>query len=344
MESQNNNMPVTTYAPRRKSSLSHITTEEVSMDIEKPKQCYRCERRQRLSETQTCRRRSSGCNSLLGSMRESLLHGKTSGRQSKPIKFKAMISAGFATPVLMDFDASFYTWEDGNESPYVGSIDMSGKKLDKAGFPGYKVDERGKIQVVICNSEESAIKIILVNYNIRKLKSGYRVFIRQSNENYTIHLNFMNCKGKFYLYDDIKVIFNNHVLSANSRDVKIAGKPSKVDLSYYLSKCYLCDPHQYAIMTDDESNKSSSSSTMSKVTEKLSSLEVNKESPSGYNEKEHEMEIKFNENFQMEYINDNTFNDQIVNEEIMNKKRENIGFNYGNHGSGMLVCGSTEFR
>lgn len=324
-------MPVTTYAPRRKSSLSHMTTGEVGLpDIEKPKKCYRCERRSKAVNFDTSRRRSSGCTSLLGSMTESLLQGKTSGYQSRPMAFKAMISSGLSKPILMDFDASFYTWSDGSESPYVGTIDLSRKKLDNAGFPGYRVAERGKIQVVICNKEESVIKIILVNYNIRKLKSGYRVFIRQSNDNYTVHLNFMNCRGKFYLYDDVKVIFNNHILNANSEDVKMAGKPSKIDLDHFTSKCYYCDENQSAIHDDEY---------VSRLSAKMSSLEMIRDTSSDNDNeknKEEEVEHKFNDNYQMRCINDNNEN--------KNDKKGNIGYNYGNrNGSGMLVLGSTEF-
>ena len=335
---QNNNMPIATYAPRRKSSLSHITTDEVLPVIEKPKKCYRCDKEMKATSASTSSKRSSsGCKSLLGSMRESLLHGKTSGFQSKPTPFKAMISAGLSKPILMDFEASFYTWSDGSESPYVGTLDMSAKQLNKAGFPGFKVEERGKIQTVICNEEGSVIKIIIVNYNIRKLKSGFKVFIRQSNENYTIHLNFMNCKGRFYLFDDIKVIFNNHLLSSNSKDVKFAGKPSKVNLDYYLKKCYLCDPDQSAI-TDDEN--------VTKLSDKLSSLEMIKDTSSDYeNEKnkENEMNVKFNDEYQMKYIDDDestTNNDFNEN----GKREKGLGYNYGNNGFGMLVLGSTEFR
>lgn len=322
-------MPVTTYAPRRKSSLSHMSTGETTLpDIEKPKKCYRCEKKTKVVNFDTNRRRSSGCNSLLGSMTESLLHGKTSGYQSKPTPFKAMISSGLTKPIIMDFNASFYTWSDGSESPYVGTIDLSKKKLGKTGFPGYRIEERGKIQVVICNEEESVVKIILVNYNIRKLKSGYRVFIRQSNDNYTVHLNFMNCRGRFYLYDDVKVIFNNHILNANSEDVKIAGKPSKIDLNYFTNKCYYCDENQSAIHDDEN---------VSRLTTKMSSLEMIRDTSSDNdNEKNKEVEVehKFNDDYQIRCINDND----------ENNKKGNIGYNYGNkNGSGMLVLGSTEF-
>lgn len=332
-------MPIATYAPRRKSSLSHITLDELLPEIERPKKCYRCDKLTKKSDSQTRRRRSSGgCKSLLGSMQESLLHGKTSGFQSKPVTFKAVISAGLTKPILIDFDASFYTWSDGNESPYVGNLGVSDQLLDKAGFPGYKVEERGKIQVVICNNEESVIKIILVNYNIRKLKSGYRVFIRQSNENYTVHLNFMNCSGTFYLYDDIKVIFNNHALNPNSKDVKFAGKPSKVVLDYFLKRCYLCEPCQSAI-TDDDS--------VSKVSNKLSSLEMSNTTSSDYEtEQKSEKTVKFSDDYRMRCTSDENGYNESINNEFNNvmKRRANIGYNYGNNCSGMLVLGSTEFR
>ncbi|CCH44444.1 hypothetical protein BN7_4008 [Wickerhamomyces ciferrii] len=357
-------MPVSTnitydYAPRRKSSLSHITTDDILPDHEIPKKCFRCDVKS-TKFSHCIRKPSRSCNSLLGSMQESLLRGTTSGSPSKPMQFGSMITAGAqGTPIKKDFDAVFYTWEDGSESPYVGSIkigdeDRVGNK--KSGFPGIKIDERGKIQVVVCNSEESPIKVILVNYNIRRLKSGYRVFIRQSNDAYTIHLNFINCKGKFYLFDEIKVIFYNHINIEHTLEDRLVGKPSKVDLNYYLNKCCYCDDELNA-MNDDDSWEDVNS-----LTSRVSSLEMirdEEDDETNNNDNSNDgpnIEFKFKKDYQIQFLDDdkkqnqfklNDQEDQITPKTStatvdVNNKNNNInGYEFDDdNSSGLLVMGT----
>ncbi|CDR41016.1 CYFA0S06e00276g1_1 [Cyberlindnera fabianii] len=236
-------IPVPTPTPRRRSSLSSDSTHVRVLDYPVFKPCFRCERKHNAQVTNKLRKINK-LNNLLGSMQESLLHGMTSGMESKPYKFQAVLSTGVSTTkaIKMSFEAKFYTWQDGSSSPFVGTINLSDEGFVCDKFPGIPVKARSRIQLMICNAEGSLLRHVIMRYNVRKLKDGCKVFIRQSTDDYTMHVNFINVGGSFYIFGDMKVIFHNHVLNEeNEGEMKrVVGKPSKVDLSYYLDGCQLC--------------------------------------------------------------------------------------------------------
>lgn len=220
----------------------------------------------RPSQTQH-RRKKSWYQSLLGSYEESLLTGRMSAPSSVPIPFHVRIGVsstggcGTTTAVAStktydqiatDFEAVFYdhdlqeTGLLGRGSPYAGTVDLrafytqrftrSGKTR---GVLGYRVPERGKLQVVISNAERTAIELFLVDYDLSKVlgpKGKGRTFIRNktflcpvSTEGTTnseadsdpikvgkgrlvqaIHLPVAGLgKGRYYLFGEIKLTFQS---------------------------------------------------------------------------------------------------------------------------------------
>lgn len=105
----------------------------------------------------------------------------------------------------------------------------------------YRIPQQGQLQIVIKNPNKTAVKLFLVPYELTGMKAGTKTFIRQrcySTEpldedfslrpekkaacskqmdqkptlRYLIHLNICSpCKGRFYLYQHIRVVFANRV-------------------------------------------------------------------------------------------------------------------------------------
>ena len=101
----------------------------------------------------------------------------------------------------------------------------------------YRVPQQGQLQVVIKNPNKTAVKLFLIPYDLEGMSPGTKTFVRQrsfssgpivenvlskkpvndplSNKQilrYLIHLKFCcTSKGKFYLYDNIRVVFANRV-------------------------------------------------------------------------------------------------------------------------------------
>lgn len=105
----------------------------------------------------------------------------------------------------------------------------------------YRIPQQGQLQIVIKNPNKTAVKLFLVPYDLTGMKAGTKTFIRQrcySSEpldedfslgpkrkpafanqvdkkptlRYLIHLNICSpCKGRFYLYQHIRVVFANRV-------------------------------------------------------------------------------------------------------------------------------------
>ncbi|XP_040563298.1 atos homolog protein A [Lepeophtheirus salmonis] len=106
-------------------------------------------------------------------------------------------------------------------SPYMGHIDI-GKK-------GYRVPDKGTIQVTLFNPLGTVVKMFVVMYNLSDMPSNSQTFLRQRTLympsdlpidatdsephkwlRYVIHLRFASSKsGKIYLHTDIRMIIFN---------------------------------------------------------------------------------------------------------------------------------------
>jgi Domain of unknown function (DUF4210)/Chromosome segregation during meiosis len=101
----------------------------------------------------------------------------------------------------------------------------------------YRVPQQGQLQVIIKNPNKTAVKLFLIPYDLEDMTTGNKTFVRQrsfssgpimenvlsdkpiqdplSNKHvlrYLIHLKFCcPSKGRFYLYDNIRVVFANRV-------------------------------------------------------------------------------------------------------------------------------------
>ncbi|KAL9096545.1 MAG: hypothetical protein Q9163_006427 [Psora crenata] len=105
----------------------------------------------------------------------------------------------------------------------------------------YRIPEQGQIQVVVKNAYKTALKLFLVPYDLTGMEAGQKTFVRQryysggpviekpiASESshvqvrarpqrkptlrYLIHLNVCcPSKGRFYLYQHIRVVFANRV-------------------------------------------------------------------------------------------------------------------------------------
>ncbi len=105
----------------------------------------------------------------------------------------------------------------------------------------YRVPQKGQLQVIIKNPNKTAVKLFLIPYDLEDMLPGMKTFVRQRSYSsgpiveaatleeqaalasrdplstkdilrYLIHLKFCcTAKGRFYLYDNIRVVFANRV-------------------------------------------------------------------------------------------------------------------------------------
>ena len=105
----------------------------------------------------------------------------------------------------------------------------------------YRVPQEGQLQIIIKNPNKTAVKLYLIPYNLVGMEAGTKTFVRQRSFSagpvlepalsdkshptpisdplkdkhilrYLIHLKFCcPAKGRFYLYDNIRVVFANRV-------------------------------------------------------------------------------------------------------------------------------------
>jgi len=163
----------------------------------------------------------AGKNNLLGNFEESVLNGRL-----EPVStvegFTAEIGAsGTFHPKHLTFPVTvfFYTLcENSNiASPYLGHINL-GKK-------GYRVPEKGTIQLTLFNPLGTVVKMFVVMYDLSDMPPNSQTFLRQrtlympseelDNQHqdnrkwlrYLIHLRLMSSKsGKIYLHTDVRMI------------------------------------------------------------------------------------------------------------------------------------------
>jgi len=159
-------------------------------------------------------------NNLLGNFEESVLNGRL-----EPVStvegFTAEIGAsGSFQPAHLVFPVTvfFYTLcENSNyASPYLGHINL-GKK-------GYRIPERGTIQLTLFNPMGTVVKMFVVMYDLADMPPNSQTFLRQRTLympsdktdsdpeaqkwlRYLIHLRVTSSKsGKIYLHTDVRMI------------------------------------------------------------------------------------------------------------------------------------------
>merc|ERR1719468_595335 len=144
----------------------------------------------------------------------------------------------FPEHATLPVHAAFYqVCEDIAASPYLGVIN-----LGSMGKRGYKVPNKGTIQVTLFNPNNSVIKMFVVMYDLSDMPPGHRTFLRQrtmyvplisngKNEEedcelksylrYLIHLRFATSKsGKMYLHTNIKLVFARNKCEIDPRLAK----------------------------------------------------------------------------------------------------------------------------
>ena len=103
----------------------------------------------------------------------------------------------------------------------------------------YRIPQQGQLQIIIKNPNKTAVKLFLVPYDLEGMEPGTKTFVRQRSYSadpvidspvpskslsdpamserkptlrYLIHLNICSpMKGRFYLYQQIRVVFANRV-------------------------------------------------------------------------------------------------------------------------------------
>ncbi|EXJ94957.1 hypothetical protein A1O1_00075 [Capronia coronata CBS 617.96] len=111
----------------------------------------------------------------------------------------------------------------------------------------YRVPQKGQLQIIIKNPNKTAVKLFLIPYDLEGMSPGTKTFVRQRSFSsgpileatmpeqqanlaardplskkdilrYLIHLKFCStAKGRFYLYDNIRVVFANRVPDGKER-------------------------------------------------------------------------------------------------------------------------------
>ena len=103
----------------------------------------------------------------------------------------------------------------------------------------YRIPEQGQLQIIIKNPNKTAVKLFLIPYDLSGMEPGTKTFVRQRSYSadpvidslvsskpqfdpafvsgkptlrYLIHVNICSpSKGRFYLYQQIRVVFANRV-------------------------------------------------------------------------------------------------------------------------------------
>ncbi|KAI2628289.1 hypothetical protein GGS21DRAFT_527236 [Xylaria nigripes] len=105
----------------------------------------------------------------------------------------------------------------------------------RAPLGGYRIPEKGQIQIIIKNPNKTAVKLFLVPYDLTGMEPGTKTFVRQRSYSngptidnipspsgnssadrpilrYLVHLHICcPSRGRFFLYKNIRVVFANRV-------------------------------------------------------------------------------------------------------------------------------------
>ena len=161
-------------------------------------------------------------NSLLGNFEECLLNGRLTPVGIVDGFYAELGASGsfFPEHKKLPVGASFYqVSEDIAASPYLGIINLS-----ELGERGYRIPNKGTIQVTLFNPNKTVVKMFVVMYDLSDMPGNHQTFLRQrtvyvpsGNPNdsklksylrYLIHLRFSTSKtAKMYLHTNIKLIF-----------------------------------------------------------------------------------------------------------------------------------------
>ncbi|KAK5101761.1 hypothetical protein LTS08_004220 [Lithohypha guttulata] len=148
-------------------------------------------------------------------------------------------------------------------TPATQSVPLDASKLHVGG--AYRIPQQGQLQIIIKNPNKTAVKLFLVPYDLTGMEAGTKTFVRQRSyssgpvvenvvgnkqvvvdplENkhilrYLVHIRFCcPAKNRYYLYDNIRVVFANRVPDGKEKlenevqlpDPKFSTwKPSKSD-------------------------------------------------------------------------------------------------------------------
>lgn len=166
--------------------------------------------------------KKSQFNSLLGNFEECLLNGRLTPVGIVDGFYAELGASGsfFPEHKKLPVGASFYqVSEDIAASPYLGIINLS-----ELGERGYRIPNRGTIQVTLFNPNKTVVKMFVVMYDLSDMPGSHQTFLRQrtlyvpsgnpddsklkSYLRYLIHLRFSTSKtAKMYLHTNIKLIF-----------------------------------------------------------------------------------------------------------------------------------------
>ncbi|ESO01364.1 hypothetical protein HELRODRAFT_82130, partial [Helobdella robusta] len=165
---------------------------------------------------------SSNC--LLGSFEESLINGRLEpAGVIDGFTVEIGASGSFCPPhIFLPCLAFFFSLSDDNApSPYLGHID-----LESHSKKGYKVPNKGTIQVTLFNPSKSVVKIFVIKYDVSDMPGHHQTILRHrivympsTNSSsdvpgaptylrYLVHLRLASLKQNHtYLHTDIRMIF-----------------------------------------------------------------------------------------------------------------------------------------
>jgi Domain of unknown function (DUF4210)/Chromosome segregation during meiosis len=176
--------------------------------------------------------------SFVGSYEESIVNGRMSTTPSKPVTFIAQIgvlSLHASTParlrcpphLSLPFPAVFYSVQDyDSPSPYVGQLDIpaaiAAKRLNSPKskplpVEGYRIPQKGQIQIIIKNPNKTAVKLFLIPYDLEQMPPYTKTFIRQKSYvdnilRYAVHIQICSpCPHKYFIFGSVRVVFANRV-------------------------------------------------------------------------------------------------------------------------------------
>lgn len=169
---------------------------------------------------------------LLGTFEESLLNGRMN-----PVGivdgFYAEIGASgsfFPPHQTLPVNASFYqVCEDIAASPYLGIIN-----LNSLGKRGYKVPNRGTIQVTLFNPNKTVVKMFVVMYDLSDMPPNHRTFLRQRTMYVPLASNTNTSSNNNGNNGDHGANNNSNNENDNERRSSSSGKTQELKLKSYL--------------------------------------------------------------------------------------------------------------
>lgn len=202
-----------------------------------PKLCTKCEDSSRLCNKQRRRRRRSSSCSLVGSYHQNLLSAPIILTGQNSIKFKTKLTVfdndtlnRYKKPLNIEFDACTLLGTNGDEnssnaatttfSPYMADLQLP--KL-------FKIPRKGTLQLVVLNSENSGVCLLVVQYDFSQMPLNTRTIFKQTKTTrpstkmgkekliQAIQFQVLSCyKNKVVIKGDVRIVFQ----SSRVEDVK----------------------------------------------------------------------------------------------------------------------------